>query len=190
MSGGPAENLRGAALLLAGDVEGAIRSFTAALVQDSSAVEPRFNRAIAWLRLGNTAEASADLESLWGRELAEGLRASIAYHRALAADRAGNLAEALQWIDRAIQLDPHSGDALLYAGLILEKQRRFQDAGQRYRAFLDRNPDSVIGMLRFGVAAHRAGHRDLSRKYLWEVVKRAPDSREATEARKFLVMWE
>lgn len=190
MTGGPADNLRGTASLMAGDVEGAVRFFTSALVADSSAVQPRFNRAIARLRLGDPANAVADLEMLWSRELPEPLRGSIAYHRAIAADRAGNPDEALQWIERALSLDPDSADALLYAGVILEKQRRFQDAGKRYRAFLDRNPDSIIGMLRFGVAAHRAGHRSISRKYLREVVRNAPESREAIEARKFLVMWE
>ena len=190
MSGGSADNLRGTASLMAGDADAAIRFFTAALAADPSAVEPRFNRAIARLQIEDPAGAIADLDALWSLELAETLRGSIAYHRAIASDRAGNAAEALQWIEKAIPLDPDSADALLYAGVILEKQRRFPEAGKRYRAFLDRRPDSIIGMLRFGVAAHRAGHRDVSRKYLWEVVKKAPESREAIEARKFLVMWE
>ena len=45
-------------------------------------------------------------------------------------------------------------------------------------------------MLRFGISAHRAGRYDVARQYLHRVIDTAPQSAEAVEARKYLVMWE
>lgn len=190
ISGGSAENLRGLAQMLRGDLEAALEAFDAAIAIDAEAVEPRFNRSIVLLRLDRAPEAAAVLESIYDLEAASAIRGTIAYHRALAAERTGALETATGWLDRALADDPDSDDAILYSGVVLEKRGQFDAAGKRYRRYLDRHPDSILGMLRFGVVAHRSGFRDLAVRYLREVSSRAPDSPEGIEARKFLVMWE
>jgi predicted Zn-dependent protease len=190
LPGGTDENLRGVARLVAGDAAGALEAFEEALAADPQAARVRLNRAIALIRLDRLGEAASDLETIAADENASALHATAAYHRALVAHRAGQLETASSWLDRALRADPDSADALLYAGVVLERRGLFDSAGKRYRAYLDRHPGSIVAMLRFGIVAHRAGHRDLAKKYLDEVVRRAPESREALEARKFLILWE
>ena len=57
-------------------------------------------------------------------------------------------------------------------------------------AYLKAHPDSMIATLRFGIAAQAAGRLEVARTYLQRVIDKAPDSPEAVEARKYLVMWE
>jgi TolA-binding protein len=59
-----------------------------------------------------------------------------------------------------------------------------------YLAYLKIHPDSVSAMLRIGIVAQRAGRNDVGVAYLRKVIEKAPQSSEAVEARKFLVMWE
>lgn len=190
MPGGSAANLRGLALLMAGDLPGALAAFDSAIAADPKAIEPRFNRAIALLRRGESDRAGAALEAL-APEVAGGpLASTVAYHRALAARNANDPETALAWALRAAAADPRSADAHLLSGILLEGAGRYEDAGKRYKALLDLDPRSPVGMLRFGIVAQRAGHRELSTRYLRELVRSAPSTPEAIEARKYLVMWE
>jgi tetratricopeptide (TPR) repeat protein len=174
-----------------GKSEAALVAFEQAIAADPASPRLRVNRAIAYIRLGRLAEAAADLETAAAiKDLPPELLATAAYHRALVADRAGDLDLAARWLERALRANPASPDAQLYAGVVLERLRRFEDAGKRYRDYLRANPGSIVAMLRFGIVAHRAGHREVARKYLEDVVRRAPESREAVEARKFLILWE
>jgi tetratricopeptide (TPR) repeat protein len=188
---GSETNLRGLAEMQKGRLDAALGTFTRAAEENPGSLETRFNRGVVLLRLGRHDEAATAFEQIWSAEDARAsLRASAANHRALAAERLDRLEEASTWLERSLEIDPRSSDALLYSGVILEKQGRFPEAGKRYRAYLDNDPGSTVAMLRFGIVAHRAGHRDLAVKYLREVALRSPDSQEAVEARKFLVMWE
>jgi tetratricopeptide (TPR) repeat protein len=190
MSGGSAENLRGIAKLMEGDANGALEEFDHAIAAEPDEPRLRLNRAVALIRLDRLAEAAAELEALAAKEIPDELLATAAYHRALVADRAKDLEAAARWLDRALKANPSSPDAQLYAGVVLERLGRFQEAGRRYRDYLAHEPGSIVAMLRFGIVAHRSGYRDVARKYLSDVVRRAPESREAIEARKFLVLWE
>ena len=98
--------------------------------------------------------------------------------------------DAQKWLGRALELDPRLDAALLYSGVLHERRGDLQAAGRAYTGYLKRNPDSTVALLRFGISAHRAGYVDTARTYLRRVIDRAPDSPEALEARKFLVMWE
>ncbi len=173
-----------------GDAGGALAEFDQAIAAEPGAPRLRVNRAVALIRLERLTEAAAELEALAAGNLPDELLATVAYHRALVADRAGDLQAAARWLDRALKADPSSPDAQLYAGVVLERLGRFEQAGRRYRDYLAHDPGSIVAMLRFGIVAHRAGYRDVAKKYLGDVVRRAPESREAIEARKFLVLWE
>ena len=172
-----------------GNASGALEEFDQAIAHEPKLAQLHLNRAIALIRLGRLSDAAATLEAIAALDPSPDLLASAAYHRALVADRSGDLEGASAWLDRALAAYP-SDDALLYAGVVLERRGRFADAGKRYRDYLAHNPGSIVAMLRFGIVAHRAGHRDLGRKYLKDVVRRAPESREAIEARKMLILWE
>lgn len=183
------ENLRGLALLMKGENAKALASFDAALKLQPSLAEVRFNRAITLLRLGDAAKASPELEKLFSDETSP-LRAEAAYYNGIALDRLGRAADAEAWLTRARTLDPKLDAALLYIGMLRERRGDLQGAGRAYLDYLKAHPDSPAALLRFGMSAHRAGRIDVARTYLQRVLDTAPESAEAIEARKFLVMWE
>ena len=181
-------NLRGLTRMLAGDTKRSLSDFDTALELDPSMTEARFNRAVAMLRLGDYGRASKEFEGIYAGT--SPLRARAAYHDALALDAMRKPAEAEAWVGRALEADPQLDDALFYSGVLYERRGDLQAAGRAYKTYLDRHPDSVGAMLRFGVCAQRAGSIETAKAYLDRVVKASPDSPEAAEARKFLVMWE
>jgi tetratricopeptide (TPR) repeat protein len=183
------ENLRGLATLLSGDPAKALASFDRALALSPSLAEARFNRAVALLRTGDAARASAELEALWKDETTP-LRATAAFHNGLALDALKRPADAEKWLLRALQADASLTSALLYVGMLRERRGDLQGAGRAYIDYLKHEPDSVAAALRLGISAQRAGRTDVARQYLQRVIRKAPDSNEATEARKHLVLWE
>ena len=167
----------------------ALASFDAALAKQPDLTAARFNRAVVLLRLGESAKASPELAKIWADESSP-LRAEAAYHNGIALDRLGRAADAETWLGRALSLDPKLDAALLYTGMLRERRGDLQGAGRAYLDYLKLHPDSAPAMLRFGMSAHRAGRIDVARTYLQRVIDKAPESPEAIEARKFLVMWE
>ena len=183
------ENLRGLALMLSGDLPKALASFDRALQLDPNLAEARLNRAIALLRSGAWAKASAELERVAAVEGSR-LRGDAAYHNAIALDRLGRTAEAEAWLERALKLDPRLDAALLYAGMLRERRGDLQGAGRAYLDYLKAHPDSTTALLRFGVSAQKAGRPEVAKSYLQRVIAVAPRSNEAVEAQKYLVLWE
>jgi tetratricopeptide (TPR) repeat protein len=183
------ENLRGLALMLSGDAKKAVDVFDGVIAADPAMIEARFNRAVALLKLGELTKASTEFEKI-ALDEHNMLRASAAYHNALALDRLGHTADALIWADRALALDNSFDAALLLSGSLNERSGRIETAARSYLTYLRRHPDSTAAMLRLGVCAQRANRLDVATAYLKRVVAVAPDSMEAAEARKFLVMWE
>jgi tetratricopeptide (TPR) repeat protein len=181
-------NLRGVAEMMSGRLDPALRSFDAAIARDGSLLDPRFNRGVALLKKEAWDEAAAAFGYVYGR--AGSLQASAAYHRGLAEEGAGRLSAAAEWFGKALAADPNLDDAMVGLGVVREKLGQYEGAGQAYKNYLARHPDSVVATLRFGVVAHAAGHSDLAAVYLRKVMAAAPGTPEAAEAAKFLVMWE
>lgn len=175
--------------MLSGDVKQALVSFDRALELKPQLQEARFNRALVLLRTGDYAKASAELEKVFADEHSL-LRADAAYHNGIALDRLGRAADAETWLGRALALDAKLDAALLYTGFLRERRGDLQGAGRAYLDYLNAHPESTIAALRFGITAHTAGRTDVAKTYLQRVIAKAPDSPEAMEARKFLVMWE
>ena len=175
--------------MLSGDLQKAIGAFDTALDMDPALAEARFNRAVAWMRLGMLPRAIETFQQIAADEKSP-MRGIAAFHNALALDAIGRPVDAEKWLESAIKLDPSLDSALLYLGALRERRGDLQGAGKAYKDFLAAHPDSIIAMLRFGVSAQRAGFADVGKKYLQRVIEAAPDSNEAAEARKFLVMWE
>jgi tetratricopeptide (TPR) repeat protein len=183
------ENLRGLATLLGGDPAKALVSFDRALALAPALSEARFNRAVALLRTGDAARASAELEKIAADQTSP-LRATAAYHNGLALDALKRATDAEKWLLRALELDPSLDAARLYVGVLRERRGDLQGAGRAYLDYLKKQPDSVAAALRVGVTAQRAGRHDVAKQYLQRVIAAAPSSFEAAEARKYLVMWE
>jgi tetratricopeptide (TPR) repeat protein len=183
------ENLKGLALLLDGDAAKAVASFDRALALQPELQPARFNRALAFMRAKDYAKAAADLEKIFADEHSP-LRAEAAYHLGIALDRLGRAKQAEASLDRALVLDPSLDAALLYVGLLRERRNDLQGAGRAYLDYLKAHPESITAMLRFGVSAQKAGRAEVAKGYLQKVIAAAPNSFEAIEARKFLVMWE
>ena len=182
-------NLRGLTLLLADRKEEARVQFEAILARDGDHVPARFNRGLTLLRLGDAPGAIEDFTTVWESNETQ-LKASAAFHIALAEQSRGRLEEAEKWLLDAVKVDPAYADAHLVRGTILERMRRFEDAGRAYLDVLALQPRSVIATLRFGVSAWRAGFRDTAVDYLRRVESMAPGSREALEAQKYLLIVE
>jgi len=174
---------------MAGDLTKALASFNEALKLDATLEQARLNRGVALLRAGQTTKAIADLEPLANDEHSL-VRADAAYHLAIALDRLGRPSDAETWLDRAIKLDNKLDAAVLYAGILRERRGDLQGAGRAYLDYLKAHPDSTVALLRFGLSAQKAGRIDTAKSYLQRVIALAPQSAEAIEARKFLVMWE
>lgn len=183
------ENLRGLALMLSGDPKKAIDVFDRAIASDPALLEARFNRGVALLKLGENAQASAAFEKI-ALDEHNLLRASAAYHDAVALDRLGRTADALVWADRALALDNNFDAAMLLSASLSERRNDIETAARGYLAYLRRHPQSTAAMLRIGVCAQRANRLDVAATYLKRVIEAAPNSTEAAEARKFLLMWE
>jgi tetratricopeptide (TPR) repeat protein len=175
--------------MLSGEPAKAIPVFDRVIAPDPTAIEARFNRAVALLKLGENAKASAEFEKI-ALDEHNLLRASAAYHDALALDRLGRLDDAQLWADRSLALDNNFDAAMLLSGSISERRGDIETAARSYLAYLRRHADSTAAMLRLGICAQRANRLDVAQTYLKRVVKLAPDSAEAAEARKFLIMWE
>lgn len=176
--------------MLDGDAGKAIEIFDAVIAREPDLIEARFNRAVALLKLGETTKAATEFALIANDGKAGPLRGTAAYHHAIARDRLGHAADAEKWLQTALILDPKFHAARLLLGSLQEKRGAVEAAAASYREYLKVYPDSPLATLRFGICAHRAGHTDAARTSLRRVIEKAPRSPEATEARKFLVMWE
>ncbi|HVS30020.1 MAG TPA: tetratricopeptide repeat protein [Thermoanaerobaculia bacterium] len=184
------ELLRGLATMLDGDARKAIEIFDGVIAKEPALVEAQFNRAVALLKLGETTKAATEFARIANDEKAGLLRGNAAYHHAMARERLGHSAEAEKWLESALALDPKFHAARLLLGSLQERRGAVEAAAGSYRDYLKAYPESALALLRFGICAHRAGRTDVAATYLRRVIEKAPRSPEATEARKFLVMWE
>jgi len=182
-------NLKGLALLLSDRLEEAKVQFDAILKRDPNFIQARFNRGLTLLRMGDAPGAVVEFEKVWQSDEAA-LRPAAAFHIALAEQSRERFAEAEKWLDEAIRVKPDFAEAHLVRGTILERTKRFEQAGRAYKEVLRIQPKSVIALLRFGVSAWRAGFRETAITSLRQVESVAPGSREALEARKYLLIME
>jgi len=181
-------NLRGVAELSNGDLPRALATFDAAIARDPRSTETRFNRGVTLLRLKRFDEAAVVFEEIAAADPA--LRSRAQFHRALVAEAKNDLPLTLTWLARAVGGVDAIAEAFLYRGVIQERSGEFAEAGESYRRYLDLRPESVAAMLRFGVVALRAGFSDTAKTMLQRVVRVAPNSAEAAEASKHLVILE
>ncbi|MCE5243746.1 MAG: tetratricopeptide repeat protein [Syntrophobacteraceae bacterium] len=93
---------------------------------------------------------------------------------------------ALQQYREAVHLFPSYSLAYYRMGLILESFKRGDEARQAYKMAILSNPDNVEAHLRFGVMSYTAGELENALYSLSRVVKLAPGTPMAEEAKRYL----
>lgn len=188
-SPGDSGGARAIAQLMQGDDRAALSELERAIEQNPESSLLRYNRGIALMALRELERAATDFERVAADE-GSALNARAAYHRALIALRLDGPASAEPHLRRALHLDPLLPDARLVLGWTLEEQKKWAEAGDVYKEFVSDYPNTAWAMVRFGVVALRAGYPETARTWLRRAAQADPNSVEAVEARKYLVMLE
>ena len=110
----------------------------------------QFHLGLASLEVGLLVDAVSQFETAAALSPTE---PAIPANLVVAHLRLGEETEALDWLGRARELDPASGDMALLAGLAARFGGRFDDAAQEFRA----RPRSPVCPLRAGAGAPPAG---------------------------------
>lgn len=182
-------NLKGVAQLMSSDPGGALGTFQRAIDMQPSHPEALLNHALTLLKLRRFSESAGDMQRIY-ENVDSPYRSRAAYHHALADDALNERSRAVEWLKKAIALNPAYDDAILYLGLMFEKTRQFEEAGKSYQAFLVRHPHSPVAMLGFARSAQRSGFGETARRYFEKVIQEAPGTAEAIEAQKYALLWE
>jgi tetratricopeptide (TPR) repeat protein len=137
-----------------GDLNSAVRLYTAAIAADGSLFQAYYQRAIALLGLGREAEARADLTKV--TELEPGFARA---HRGLGQillDR-GQLDDAKRELARAIELDPKLTGVRIYLASALLRSNEPQKAIDHLRLAIEQREEVTLAYALIGVAEERLG---------------------------------
>jgi tetratricopeptide (TPR) repeat protein len=139
---------------LAQEMDRAIREYQAALKADPASHSVKARLAGLYFSLGDVSNAVR-----YADQAAEGLNQDghLLTQMAGILASAGQGERALKLLDRAIQLDPTSGDPYFTKGLLLLNLKRQPEAEQAIRAGLERAPQSAIGHYHLGRMLLEAG---------------------------------
>lgn len=108
------------------------------------------------------------------------------YNLGLVYEKKGDQKTALKQYREAVRLQPNYGVAYLRMGQILEEQRRADQARDAYGRAIECAPDLVEAHYRYGVMSYTAGELENALYSLNRVVKLAPYSTMADDARRYL----
>jgi tetratricopeptide (TPR) repeat protein len=136
------------------DMDRAIQEYQAALKADPSSQSVKARLAGLYFSLGDMSNAVR-----YADEAAEGLGqdGQILTQMAGILASAGQGARAITLLDRAIGVDPTSGDPYFTKGLLLLNLKRQPEAEEAIRAGLARAPDSAVGYYHLGRILLEAG---------------------------------
>lgn len=98
----------------------------------------------------------------------------------------GDSERALTMYEQAVKFEPAYGIAWYRMGLILETLHRGDEARKAYGKAVASTPDLAEAHLRYGVMSYQAGNMESAIFSLSRVVKLAPSSTIADEARRYL----
>ncbi|HET9535555.1 MAG TPA: tetratricopeptide repeat protein, partial [Mesorhizobium sp.] len=132
---------------LAQNSEQALKEYQAALKADPTALSVKARLATLHFSLGDMPNALR-----YAEEVADGNAddARMLTHMAGIMAQAGKGEKALSVLDRAIELEPESGEAYFTKGLLLLNLKRPAEAEQAMRAGIARAPDNAIGHYHLG----------------------------------------
>ena len=135
----------GKALLRDGKLEDAVKELQEATRLDPQSGESHYQLGLALARAGRKEEGAVAVQK--GRELSaaddRNQNANLDVAEGRAALDKGDLEQAATKFRHAIKLQPQSGEAQHYLGVVLEKQGDHQGADAAYRKALELNPGDV-----------------------------------------------
>jgi Flp pilus assembly protein TadD len=99
----------------------------------------------------------------------------------VAAIRSGNVVDAERLCRQQLERVPDNADLLLLLGIILQRQRRFDDALAPYMRLTELAPDSSMHWANYATALKLAGDRDGAERALERAVRLAPDEPDRLE---------
>lgn len=102
------------------------------------------------------------------------------------AEKRGDLEGALKEYDQAIRLLPSYGAAYYRKGVVLESLKRTDEAKEALSQAVLYSPDIADAHLRFGILCYAAGEIENSLYSFSKVIKLAPHSPAAAEAKRYL----
>ena len=135
----------------------ALKEYQAALKADPTALSVKARLATLHFSLGDMPNALR-----YAEEVADGKAddARMLTHMAGIMAQAGKGDKALSVLDRAIELEPESGEAYFTKGLLLLNLKRPAEAEQAMRAGIARAPDNAVGHYHLGRILLEAGKVD------------------------------
>jgi tetratricopeptide (TPR) repeat protein len=167
-----------------GDNAGAVRLYTGAITADPSLYQAHYQRSIAYLATGKTAEAETDLRRVL--QLApEFARA----HRALGQlllDR-GDTDEAKLQLARAVELEPSLPGVRVYYASALIKTGDPVRAAEQLRLAIQQGDSPAFSNALLGVAEERQGNIEAAMEAYSRAIELNPDEPTAREGRARLL---
>ena len=134
--------------------EQALKEYEAALKADPNALSVKARLASLHFSLGDMPNALRYAEEVADGRAEDG---RMLTHMAGILAGGGKGDKALSVLDRAVELDPESGDAYFSKGLLLLNLKRPAEAEQAMRAGIARSPDNAVGHYQLGRVLLEAG---------------------------------
>lgn len=146
-----------------GSYEQCITFAEASLEQDAVNEKALILKIKAYIEKGSPQLALSSIDELQGvnKDIF-----TLAYYKALANFKLGDIKSARSWIDRAVRAKRNDFQAQLLSGRILLAQERYLDAGMALNAAYKLNPDNAEANFELGKYYHYFGNRQSEEKRL------------------------
>jgi Flp pilus assembly protein TadD len=178
-------NALGLALLYKKDYPAAVRAFSDALSLDSTFVEARNNRGVAWLQAGKWEDAETDfLAVLDGPPTAEKINAH--FNLGLLHEKRGRNLDAEREFSLAIADAPDNAQAFRSRGLVRMKLEQSGAALEDFLVVLKGDPKDPVANYQAAICLLGSQRRDLARKFMQRAAAAAPESEEGRKAKRWL----
>ena len=174
----------GRAFLQSGDLEGANRGLTAALVLEPHAFWPNFFHGVCAYRRGQFTEAVAAFSVCVGSDPAN---AGCFYNRALAYTAMGHADRAMADYGYALRLDPALAPAYLNRGLLHYRDRHYAEAKDDLQQALGAGADPAAVYYNLALVYWAERDRPRALENLQQALAHQPDHADARRLRETLL---
>ncbi len=164
------------ALLLSAGCSDRSGSWSVSVDEDYRETARQFHLGLASLEVGLLVDAVSQFETAAALSPTE---PAILANLVVAHLRLGEETEALDWLGRARELDPASGDMALLAGLAARFGGRFDDAAQEFRDAIEHDPDLLFARYALAQELRQQGDDAAVREaeeQLDAILERSPDN--------------
>jgi tetratricopeptide (TPR) repeat protein len=178
-------NALGLALLYKKDYLSAVRAFSDALALESTFVEARNNRGVAWLQMGKWEDAEADFQAvLDGPPTPEKVNAH--YNLGLLYEKQSRYADAERELSLAVTDAPDNTQAFRARGVVRMKLGQNAAALEDFLVVLKNDQKDAVANYQAAICLLASDRRDLARKFMQRAAAAAPESDEGRKATRWL----